>query len=55
MSHQDYVRFLTEQLVTKMNETKIEKRQRKKERHHDIFSHRWFGLFPFTWKILTKK
>lgn len=55
MSNQDYVRFLTEQLVTKMNETENEKQERKKERQPNLFSHRWFGLVPFTWKVLMKK
>lgn len=55
MSHQEYVRFLTEQFVTKMNETENEKQERKEKRQQPLFTSHWLGLFPFTWKILMKK
>ncbi len=55
MSHQDYVRFLTERLVSKMNNPKNEEQQPKTEPSQHVYSNRWFGLFPFTFKLLFKK
>jgi len=55
MSHQDYVRFLTERLVSKMNNPKTKEQLPKAEPSQQIYSNRWFGLFPFTLKLLFKK
>jgi len=55
MTHQDYVKFLTEQLVLRMDRTKQDKQKNKDEKTTDILSNTWFGIFPISWKILTKK
>jgi len=55
MKHEEYVKFLTEQLVTRMDRTKEDKINRKQHKNPDIISNKWFGLFPLSWRILTKK
>ncbi|MBO1005845.1 YqzE family protein [Pseudogracilibacillus auburnensis] len=55
MSHNEYVKFITEQLVTHMNKTKQERKEGKVNKNQSIYSNRWFGLFPFTIRLLFKK
>lgn len=56
MSHNEYVKFITEQLVTAMNTSKQDrKKKREKKKDMTTFSNRWFGLFPFTIKLMLKK
>lgn len=55
ITHQDYVKFLTEQLVLRMDQTKQDKQKNKDEKTPDILSNTWFGIFPISWKILIKK
>lgn len=51
----DYVKFMTEQLVTYMNQTKDERKKNKREKTSYVVGNKWFGLFPFTIKLLMKK
>lgn len=53
MSHNEYIKFITEQLVTHMNKTKQERKKKKEKK--ELLSNRWLGLFPFTIKLLFKK
>jgi len=55
MSHNEYVKFMTEQLVTFMNQTKQERKANRKDKRALSLSNKWFGLFPFTLKLLFKK
>ncbi|PLR68111.1 MULTISPECIES: YqzE family protein [Bacillaceae] len=57
MSTNDYVKYMTQQLVRYMDtpkeERKVKKTNRKKERQ-PLFS-RWFGVLPFAVMLLMKK
>ncbi len=55
MSHNDYVKFITEQIVSHMNKTKIERKAHKQAKSPTSLSNKWFGIFPFTFKLLLKK
>jgi len=46
---------MTEQLVTYMNQTKQERKKNKREKTSYGVGNKWFGLFPFTIKLLMKK
>lgn len=54
MKHNEYVKFLTEQVVIHMNKTKVERIKEKENKQTQLLSNRWFGLFPFTIKLLFK-
>lgn len=55
MTHQDYVKFLTEQLVLRMDRTNQKQDKNNHKKTPDIFFNNWFGLFPFSWKMFIKK
>lgn len=55
MSSNDFIKFLTEQLVTYMNKSKTERKKEKEKTDQPIYSNNWFGLFPFTIKLLLKR
>jgi len=55
MKQNEYIKFMTEQLVTYMNKSKKERKEIKNEKEINSLSNRWFGLFPFTIKLLLKK
>lgn len=55
MSQHDYVKFITAQLVTHMNKTKQQKKLARKKTSDITYSNKWFGLFPFTIKLMFKK
>lgn len=55
MSHNDYVKFITEQIVSHMNKTKQERKVQKQNNSTLSVSNKWFGIFPFTLKLLLKK
>lgn len=56
MKQNDYVKYLTEQLVSHMNTSKQERKKLKEKKSNTlIYSNQWFGLFPFTIKLLFKK
>lgn len=54
MSSNDYVKFLTQQLVTYMNKPKEDRKKEKTKNEQSAYSSNWFGLFPFTIKLLFK-
>ncbi|MFD1335485.1 YqzE family protein [Oceanobacillus iheyensis] len=57
MKGNDYLRYMTEQVVTYLDLPKEEKRKRKKryKRTNDVYQSRWFGVLPFTFKLWYKK
>lgn len=57
ISGNDYVKFVTEKMVTFINSTP-EQRQAKKQKQEpepNLYSNRWFGVLPFAFKIFRKK
>jgi hypothetical protein len=56
MSGNDYVKFMTQEIVKYMELPHEERRKRKKGRKKEQWiSGRWFGLLPFAFKLLVKK
>ncbi|WP_249871111.1 YqzE family protein [Oceanobacillus saliphilus] len=56
MSGNDYLKFMTEQVITYMNLPTEEKKKRKSEKKHKpIFMNRWLGMLPFTIKVMFQK
>jgi len=55
MKQNEYIKFMTEQLVTYMDKPKEERKKTKNNKEQNGFSNRWLGLFPFTIKLLLKK
>lgn len=57
MKTNDYVKFVTEQVVTYMDipseEKKSKKEQKKQEK--ELFANRWFGILPVSMKLLTNR
>ncbi|MDC3413407.1 YqzE family protein [Aquibacillus sp. 3ASR75-11] len=56
MSGNDYVKFMTQEIVKYMELPQDERRKRKKsKKKQSSFSSKWFGLLPFAFKLLVKK
>ncbi|WP_273130068.1 YqzE family protein [Metabacillus sp. HB246100] len=59
MSTNDYVKYVTQQLVKFMDtprETRKKQREeRKTELESTFYSNRWFGVLPFAFKLFIKK
>ncbi len=55
MNSNDYVKFLTEEMVKYMQLTKAEKRQRKAEKPTKKSSYYWFGLLPVALRMFKRK
>jgi len=57
MSTNNYLKFLTEEIVRYFNHPKDErKKKRKDERQTKAFyMNRWFGLLPFSFRLFIKK
>ncbi|MDL4841562.1 YqzE family protein [Aquibacillus rhizosphaerae] len=59
MSGNDYMKFMTQEIVKYMDMPQEEKKKRKQEKHfrkkQESMSSRWFGLLPFAFKLLVKK
>jgi hypothetical protein len=61
ISGNDYLKFVTEQVVTYMDtppdkrKEKKESRERQKKDANGIYATRWFGVLPFVFKILFRK
>lgn len=57
MSGNDYIKFMTEQVVTYIdlpsNERKKRREQQKEERQ--TYTNRWLGVLPFAVKIFIRK
>lgn len=57
MSGNDYVKFMTEEIVRYMNLPQEEKKKRKEEKKQskESRSNHWFGVIPFAVKLLIKQ
>jgi len=56
MKSNDYVKFMTQQLVTYMELPAEERKKRKLEQKNpSIYTNRWLGVFPFALRVIRKK
>jgi len=57
LSGNDYVKFMTEELVSYLNLSTDEKKKRKTERKNKSgsFSSHWFGIVPMAFQLLFNK
>lgn len=57
MSTNDYVRFVTQQFVSYMNDPKEERKQKKQQRRSEKepFLNRWFGVMPLSAALFYQK
>ncbi|MFC0269976.1 YqzE family protein [Metabacillus herbersteinensis] len=58
MSTNDYVKYLTQQLVKYMDTPKaerIQQKQKKKQTEAPPYSNRWLGILPFALKLFMEK
>ncbi|WP_186575802.1 YqzE family protein [Aquibacillus kalidii] len=57
MSGNDYVKFMTQEIVKYMDMKPEERKKRKQEKSQKDFSvsNRWFGIIPFAFRLLVKK
>jgi hypothetical protein len=57
LSTNDYVKFMTQQLVTYMEQPKEERRKKREQRKQEKqpFLSRWFGILPFGLLLLFKR
>lgn len=57
MSGNDYIKFMTEQVVTYID-LPSDERKKRKEQHREkkqTYTNRWLGVLPFAVKILLRK
>ncbi|MGG3889234.1 YqzE family protein [Metabacillus fastidiosus] len=58
MSTNDYVKYVTQQLVKYMDTPKEERKQKKEEKKKvDVqpYSNQWLGILPFAFKLIVNK
>lgn len=56
MTTNEYVKYITEQIVTHLNKPYDERKKRKKRKQPPtIYMNRWFGLLPFALRVLFDK
>ncbi|MED4453510.1 YqzE family protein [Metabacillus fastidiosus] len=58
MSTNDYVKYVTQQLVKYMDTPKEERKQKKEEKKTvDVqpYSNQWLGILPFAFKLMVNK
>jgi hypothetical protein len=57
MSTNDYVKFVTQQIVSYMDSPKEKRKSNKQERKNKRapFLNRWFGVLPFAFKLLFRR
>ncbi|MFC3039051.1 YqzE family protein [Virgibacillus xinjiangensis] len=57
MSGNDYVKFVTQQLVQYMDQPPAERKKKKEkdQQGHPFYINRWLGVIPFAWKTIRKK
>ncbi|WP_152656215.1 YqzE family protein [Oceanobacillus sp. CFH 90083] len=51
MKSNDYIRFLTEEMVKYMHlssEEKAERKQKKQKASNPLYSNKWLGVIPFS-------
>lgn len=60
MSTNDYVKYVTQQIVKYMDTPRETRKQIKEDRKHEeistpYYTNRWLGVLPFSIKLLMKK
>ncbi|MFZ3577889.1 YqzE family protein [Virgibacillus sp. DJP39] len=57
MSGNDYIKYMTGQIIGYLDLPKDEKKERRKKQKQekDLLSSRWLGMLPFAMKMLWKK
>lgn len=60
MSVNDYIKYITEQVMTHLNKSPEEKRQekiqqKKKKKEKRKLTNHWFGVLPMAFKLFIKK
>ncbi|MFD0951592.1 YqzE family protein [Virgibacillus natechei] len=57
ISVNDYLRFMTEQVVTYIDSPSEERKNRRAAQKNDppIYSNRWLGVLPFALRTIRKK
>ncbi|MBO1512341.1 YqzE family protein [Metabacillus bambusae] len=60
MSTNDYVKYVTQQIVKYMDTPKEARKQQREERKNvetssTFYSNRWLGVIPFSLKLIMKK
>ncbi|WP_229683034.1 YqzE family protein [Virgibacillus oceani] len=57
ISGNDYVKYMTEQVVTFMDMPRNERKSRRKHKKSDVslLSNKWLGVLPFALKMFMKK
>lgn len=56
MSGNDYIKFMTEQVITYMDLSSEEKKKRKnKKADYPFYTSKWLGILPFTIKMMFQK
>jgi hypothetical protein len=57
MSTNDYVKFVTQQFVSYMDQPKEERKQKRKQRKQEKppFLYHWFGIIPFSLGLLFRR
>ncbi|MFV9510834.1 YqzE family protein [Tepidibacillus sp. LV47] len=53
MNFNDLIKYLTVQIVERMNQPRTKRLHEKK--HKSSFSTHWFGLIPFSLKMMIKR
>lgn len=58
MSGNDYVKFMTQEIVKYMDTPQAERKKMRQEQRSNkevSVSNHWFGILPFAFKLLIKK
>lgn len=57
MTTNNYLRFLTEELMKYFNQPKEERKMKRKTRgsKSSYYFNRWFGIIPFSFRLFIKK
>ena len=58
MKTNDYIKFLTQEFVTYVDQPKDQRKKKKQSRNKQekpIYTSRWFGLIPFALLLVFKK
>ncbi|MDQ0231960.1 YqzE family protein [Metabacillus malikii] len=59
MSTNDYVKYVTQQLIKFMDTPKETRKQQREEKLKNnelstVYTNRWFGMLPFSLRLLVK-
>ncbi len=57
MSNNEYVKFMTQRIVKYMDTPKDERKKTKEDQKKEemTVSNKWFGVFPFAFRLLIQK